>query len=300
MADRTLTPLVEGYTFLEGPRWHDGRLWLSDFYTHKVIAVTDDGKVEEITTVPQQPSGLGWLPDGTLLVVSMRDRRVLRMEDGELVEHADLSAVATGHVNDMVVDAQGGAYVGNFGFDLMAGDPFRATPLVRVDPDGTTRVATEDLRFPNGSIITPDGATLIVDETFGNRVSAFDIAADGSLGPRRDWANFGALPATDDVEELVAAAAVGPDGNCLDADGAIWIADALHNRVVRVAEGGEILEEISTGDDGAYACTLGGDDGRTLYVCVAPGFAESERSTTRLGRIVATTVDVPRAEGARP
>ena len=300
MADRTLTPVVEGYTFLEGPRWHDGRLWLSDFYTHKVIAVTAEGKVEEIASVPQQPSGLGFMPDGTLLVVSMRDRRLLRLEGGELVEHADLSAVATGHVNDMVVDAQGRAYVGNFGFDLMGGAPFRATPLVRVDPDGTTRVATEDLRFPNGSVITPDGGTLIVDETFGNRVSAFDIAPDGSLGARRDWASFGALPATDDVEELVAAAAIGPDGNCLDADGALWVADALHQRVVRLAEGGEILEEISTGDDGAYACMLGGDDGRTLYVCIAPGFVESERSSTWLGRVVATTVDVPYAEGARP
>ena len=158
----------------------------------------------------------------------------------------------------MVVDAQGRAYVGNFGFDLMAGDPFRATPIVRVDPDGTPRVAAEDLRFPNGSIITPDGATLIVDETFGNRVSAFDISADGSLGPRRDWANFGPLPDTDDVSELVAAASVGPDGNCLDADGAMWIADAIHHRVVRIAEGGSILEEISTGDEGVYACTLGG------------------------------------------
>jgi len=300
MADRTLTPVVEDYTFLEGPRWHDGRLWLSDFYTHKVIAVSGEGKIDEIATVPQQPSGLGFLPDGTLLVVSMRDRKVLRLEGGELVEHADLSAVATGHLNDMVVDTDGRAYVGNFGFDLMAGAPFRATPLGRVDPDGTTRVATEDLRFPNGSAITPDGRTLIVDETFGNRISAFDIAPDGSLGPRRDWANFGALPATDDVGELIAAAVIGPDGNCLDADGALWVTDALFQRVVRVVEGGEILEEISTGDDGAYACMLGGDDGRTLYICVAPGFAEAERSTTRLGRVVSATVDVPRAEGARP
>ena len=295
MTHRTLTPVIGGFTFLEGPRWHDGRLWLSDFYTHQVIAVGPAGKVEEIATVPQQPSGLGWLPDGTLLVVSMRDRKLLRLAHGELIEHADLSPLTGGHVNDMVVDGQGRAYVGNFGFDLMGGAPFRATTIVRVEPDGTTSVAADGLMFPNGSVITPDGSTLIVDETFGNRISAFDIAADGSLGPRRDWANFGALPDTDNVQELIAAAAIGPDGNCLDADGAVWVADAIHHRVVRVAEGGAILEEISTGDDGVYACMLGGEDDRTLYLCVAPNFDETERSSTRLGRLLATTVDVPHA-----
>lgn len=295
MTDRKLAPVIDGYTFLEGPRWHDGRLWLSDFYTHKVIAMTPEGKVEDVATVPQQPSGLGWLPDGTLLAVSMRDRKLLRLERGELVEHADLSATTGGHANDMVVDGHGRAYVGDFGFDLMGGAPFRATNITRVDPDGKVSVAAEDLMFPNGSVITPDGSTLIVDETFGNRISAFDIDSDGTLGPRRDWANFGALPDTDDVGELIAASAIGPDGNCLDTDGAVWVADAIHNRVVRVAEGGEILEEISTGDEGVYACMLGGDDGRTLYLCVAPNFDEGERSSTRLGRLVATTVDVPHA-----
>jgi len=295
MSDRKLVPVIDGYTFLEAPRWHDGRLWLSDFYTRKVIAVTPGGDVEDIASVPQQPSGLGWLPDGTLLVVSMRDRKLLRLDGGELVEHADLSATTGGHVNDMVVDGRGRAYVGDFGFDLMGGAPFRTSNITRVDPDGTVSVAAEDLLFPNGSVITPDGSTLIVDETFGNRISAFDISSDGSLGPRRDWADFGALPDTDDVGELIAAAVIGPDGNCIDADGAVWVADAIHHRVVRVAEGAEILEEISTGDEGVYACMLGGDDGRTLYSCVAPNFDERERSSTRLGRLVATTVDVPHA-----
>jgi sugar lactone lactonase YvrE len=149
--------------------------------------------------------------------------------------------------------------------------------------------------FPNGSVITPGDTTLIVDETLGNRVSAFDILADGTLGPRRDWANFGPLPDTDDVNTLLAAASIGPDGNTLDAEGALWVADAIHHRVVRIAEGGSVLEEISTGDEGVYACMLGGDDGRTLFLCVAPNFDEGERSTTRLGRLVATTVDVPHA-----
>ncbi|MBP2365095.1 SMP-30/gluconolactonase/LRE family protein [Pseudonocardia parietis] len=295
MTDRPLTPVVDGFTYLEGPRWHDGRLWLSDFYSHKVVAVTPEGKTEEIVTVPAQPSGLGWLPDGTLLVVSMRDRKLLRLESGELVEHADLTTTTGGHVNDMVVDGQGRAYVGDFGFDLMGGAPFRTANLTRVDPDGTVSVAAEDLMFPNGSVITPDGKTLIVGETFGNRISAFDIGSDGELGPRRDWAHFGTLPDTDDVATLVGAASIGPDGNCLDADGAVWVADAIHHRCVRVAEGGEILEEISTGDEGVFACMLGGDDGRTLFLCVAPNFDEGERSTTTLGRLVSTRVDVPHA-----
>ena len=295
MTDRPLTPVVDGFTYLEGPRWHDGRLWLSDFYSHKVVAVTPEGKTEEIVTVPAQPSGLGWLPDGTLLVVSMRDRKLLRLERGTLVEHADLTTTTGGHVNDMVVDGHGRAYVGDFGFDLMGGAAFRTADLTRVDPDGTVSVAAEDLMFPNGSVITPDGKTLIVGETFGNRISAFDIGADGELGPRRDWAHFGALPDTDDVGQLVAAASIGPDGSCLDADGALWVADAIHHRCVRVAEGGEILEEISTGDEGVFACMLGGDDGRTLFLCVAPNFDEGERATTTLGRVVSTTVDVPHA-----
>lgn len=295
MTDRKLLPVLDGYTYLEGPRWHDGRLWLADFYTHKVLAVTPQGKVEDIATVPHQPSGLGWLPDDTLLVASMRDRKVLRLEHGELVEHADLSATTGGHVNDMVVDAQGRAYLGDFGFDLMGGAALRSTNLTRVDPDGTVSIVAKNLLFPNGAVITPNGSTLLVDETFGNRISAFDIRSDGSLGPRRDWANFGALPETDNVQQLVAAAAIGPDGNCLDAEGALWVADAIHHRVVRLAEGGEILEEINTGDEGVFACMLGGDDGRTLYLCVAPNFDEGERSSTRLGRLVATTVDVPHA-----
>jgi sugar lactone lactonase YvrE len=296
MAGRELQVVADGYTFLEGPRWHDGRLWACDFYSHKVIAVDEAGKVEEMATVPQQPSGLGWLPDGRMLVVSMRDRKVLRQEpSGELVEHADLSGIAGGHCNDMIVDAGGGAYVGNFGFDLMGGEPFQGAQLARVAPDGTVSVAAEGLLFPNGSVLTPDGRTLIVDETFGNRISAFDVAEDGSLGPRRDWANWGELPDTGDLDALIAASTVGPDGCALDGDGALWVADALNNRVLRVAEGGEILEEISTGDDGTYACMLGGADGRTLYLCVAPNFLEHERKSTRLGRLLSTTVDVPHA-----
>ena len=172
MPKRELAVLASGYTYLEGLRWHENRLWASDFYTEQVIAVDLDGKVERICEVPQQPSGLGWLPDGRLLIASMKDRKLLRREaDGTLAVHADLSALTGGHINDMVVDAQGRAYVGNFGFDLMGGAPVRNTTIVRVDPDGATRVVAEGLCFPNGSFITPDGKTMIVNETFGSRIS---------------------------------------------------------------------------------------------------------------------------------
>jgi sugar lactone lactonase YvrE len=290
-----LTVIVENYSFLEGPRWRDGRLWLSDFYTQQVISTDETGgdlKVE--AHVPAQPSGLGWLPDGRLLVVSMRDRTVRRREtDGALSVHADLSAHAGGPLNDMVVDDHGRAYVGNFGFDLMSGAPMAPTPLVRVDPDGSTKVVTEPLHFPNGAVI--HGDTLVVAETFGHRLSAFDIDADGNLSARRDWASFGPLSDTTDITEALGLLTLGPDGICLDAEGAVWVADALGNRAVRVREGGEIVQEISTGDTGVYAAVLGGADGRTLYLCTAPGFAEHERRDTREAKVLATRVDVPGA-----
>ena len=291
MADRTLTPLIEGYTFLEGPRWHDGRLWISDFYTQKVLAVTADGDVEDIVSVPQQPSGLGWLPDGTLLIVSMRDRKLVRHEGGELVEHADLSDIATGHLNDMVVDAQGRAYVGNFGFDLMAGAPFRATPLVRVDPDGTLTVVAEDLKFPNGSVITPDGVTLIVAETFAGRLSVFSL----ETGERTIW-QVGAEVPLGPIEEMLPQSTFAPDGITLDADGHVWAADGLAARVCRIAPGGEIVEEITMPEGlGVFACQLGGDDGRTLLMCAAPDFFEEPRRAAREAVLLTTTVDTPHA-----
>jgi len=290
-----LTVIVEKHSFLEAPRWHDGRLWISDFYTHQVVSTDEHGTDLQVEArVPGQPSGLGWLPDGRLLVVSMNDHTVRRREpDGGLAVHADLSEYATGHLNDMVVDAHGRAYVGNFGFDLMSGAPVAPAPLVRVDPDGTTSVVTEPLFFPNGAVIS--GETLIVAETFGHRLSAFDIDAGGDLSPRRDWARFGPLPDTTDVGEALAALSVAPDGMCLDAEGAVWIADALGNRALRVRAGGEIVDEVSAGDVGVYALVLGGSDGHTLYLCTAPGFAESERRHTREAKLLAARVAVPAA-----
>src|SRR3954465_8343627 len=185
---RTLTPLFEGGAYFECPRWHDGRWWVSDFYRHAVFTYDADGREQKMVEVEAQPSGLGWLPDGDLLVVSMKDRRVLRRSpDGTLTEHADVAALTSGHLNDMIVDRQGFAYAGNFGFDLMGGgDPAPAT-LVRIDPEGNASVAAEDLWFPNGMVITDDG-TLIVAETFAARFSAFTIQSDGALADRRVWA----------------------------------------------------------------------------------------------------------------
>jgi len=296
MPKRELSVLASGYTYLEGLRWHEDRLWASDFYTEQVIAVDLAGKVEQICRVPQQPSGLGWLPDGRLLISSMKDRKVLRREkDGTLAVHADLSALTGGPINDMVVDAEGRAYVGNFGFDLMAGEPVATTTLVKVDTDGVAQVVADGLCFPNGSFITPDGKTMIVNETFGNRISEFDILANGALGPRRDWANFGALPDSDDLSVLIAASAIGPDGGALDAEGAVWVADAIGKRIVRVARGGQILEQIDTGELGIFAAALGGSDGCTLFMAAAPDFIEANRRAKPEGRILMTRVDVPHA-----
>lgn len=296
MTDPRFSELIAGYSFFEGPRWHADRLWLSDFYTHQVIAVGLDGQVEQIAQVPQQPSGLGWLPDGRLLVISMRDRKILRRElDGRLVQHADLAGIASGHVNDMVVDAQGRAYVGNFGFDLMAGAAPALATLACVQPDGQVTAAAEGLFFPNGSMLTPDGKTLIVCETMGNRISAFDVHADGTLGPRRDWAVFGERPTATDVPGVLGSLKAAPDGAVLDAEGAVWFADAVGNRAVRMAPGGKILDSISTGNMGCFALTLGGPDRRTLFLCVAPDFHEAARSAQREAAIWTTQVDVPGA-----
>jgi sugar lactone lactonase YvrE len=287
--------VLSGHAFLEAPRWHDGRIWCSDFYTGQVVSASEDGSdVRLEAEVPGQPSGLGWLPDGRLLVVSMRDRRILRREeDGTLVVHADLSEQATGHLNDMAVDAAGRAYVGNFGFDLMNGAPLETAALHRVDPDGTVTEVAEGLWFPNGSAITP-GSVLLVNETFGNRISAFDLTDDGRLLNGRVWAEFGPLPVDRSIDRILAEATVSGDGGCLDAEGGFWCADATGGRLLRVVEGGEVTEELRL-DTNVYACALGGADGRTLFACVAPDFHEAARRSERAARLLAFRVLVPSA-----
>ena len=289
------TTLIDGLSFTECPRWRDGRLYLSDFYTHRVLAVAPDGSAETIAEIPNQPSGLGFMPDGDLLIVSMRDRKLLRRKtDGTLVEHADLSALAPWHLNDMLVDADGRAWVGNFGFDLMAGAPAITTVLIKVEADGAASVAADGLGFPNGMVLTPDGSTLIVAESMMNRLSAFDVDG-GQLGERRTWASFGDAPTTTDVAEALGQVDVAPDGICLDAEGAVWVADVSHARLIRVVEGGEIVDERTSGGVGLFACMLGGDDGRTLFACAAPSFHEDEAAANHRASIVYTTVDVPHA-----
>lgn len=275
-----LETLLDGLTFTEAPRWHDGRLWFSDFYSHRVIAVDPAGRAETMLEVPARPSGLGWMPDGALLVVSMLDRRLLRVEKGHTRVHADLSAVATGPCNDMVVDARGRAYVGNFGYDRHKGEPPRTTCLARVDPDGRVTRAAEELFFPNGTVITPDGRTMIVGETQGHRLTAFDVAPDGALSNRRVWAQ---------LDE-----AVFPDGICLDAEGAIWVSDARGHLLLRVREGGAIDGTVSTGSRYAFACMLGGDDRRTLFACTSTGSGPA-MADKRDGAVETARVTVPGA-----
>lgn len=284
--------LAEGLHFGEGPRWHQGALWFSDFYDHAVKTVTMDGTVSTRFTLEDQPSGLGWMPDGRLLVVSMTERALLRMEYNQLVAHADLSEIATFHCNDMVVDAEGRAYVGNFGFDLegeverkgFAGAvaSYGGATLARVDPDGSVHAAAFDLQFPNGSVITPDGGTLIVAETFGRRLTAFDIRDNGGLGNRRVWADLGRAM---------------PDGITLDDTGAVWLADASGPRCIRVAEGGEVLATVETSNP-CYACALGGPDGRTLFMLTAVSSMSSHAAAERTGRVEVCTA--PAAHAGRP
>jgi sugar lactone lactonase YvrE len=279
MAIATPELLLQGLMFPEGPRWRDGRLYFSDMYAHEVVAVDLDGTRETVVRVATQPSGLGWLPDGRMLIVSMVDRKVLRLEGEALVEHADLSDIATFHTNDMVVDAQGRAYVGNFGFDLNGGGKVCAARLACVTPDGQARVVADDLMFPNGMVITPDAKTLIVGESFGGRLTAFEIAGDGSLSQRRVWADLGTPP----------------DGICLDDEGCVWVAVPMNpGAFLRVAEGGRIRERIALDTDGAFACMLGGPRDKTLFLLEAHTSNPAEMAPGN-GRIRMVEVDVARA-----
>jgi sugar lactone lactonase YvrE len=277
--------LIDGIDFGEGPRWRDGRLWYSDFYQQAIYSVGAAGDRRTELEHDGRPSGLGWLPDGRLLFVSMLDRRVMRREhDGHVVEHADLSTIAAGHCNDMVVDERGHAYVGNFGFDFEGGAELVPASLALVRPDGTATAVADDLLFPNGSIVTDDGATLIVGESFGARYTAFTVRDDGTLDDRRVWA---------EVPEMA------PDGCTLDAEGAIWFSDALGGQVVRVREGGEILETISTPAP-TFACMLGGDDGSTLFALTSVGADPETAAGSGTGTIIHRRVETGRHPTALP
>jgi sugar lactone lactonase YvrE len=243
---------MEGIVFGEQPRWHEDRLWFSDWGPPEVIAVDLEGNHEIMLHAPSFPCCVDWLPDGRLLIVSAREGRLLRQEpDGSLVTHGDLSNVSTPPPgNELVVDGRGNAYVNGGGFDMMAGEPFAPGGVVLVTPDGTARQVADGLAFPNGMAVTGDNQTLIVGESYAKRLTAYEIADDGSLGNRRVWAELG-----DGV----------PDGICIDAEGAVWYADVPNKRCVRVREGGDILDTVDL-DRGGFACALGGPDQQTLYI----------------------------------
>ena len=287
-----VTTVVTDRAFLECPRWHDERIWVSDLYAHEVISIGDDGAVRIEATVEHRPSGLGWLPDGRLLIVSMTDGLILRRElDGTLVTHADVSALATGKLNDMVVDDRGHAYISTFGFEFRSRSYVESAVLIHVAPNGDADIAAGDLLFPNGSVITED-RTLVVAESMGNRMTAFDVDDAGALSNRRTWAAFGPEVPRTTVKEAMSAAQVAPDGIGLDSEGGIWVADALHGRLIRVVEGGDIVDE-KTFDTGVFACTLGGRDGKTLFACAAPSSSERERENTRDASLLSVRVDIP-------
>jgi sugar lactone lactonase YvrE len=258
-----LQVFADDFVFLEGPRWRFDRLWVSDVNGKRVYTLTEDGARSLCVEVPTRPSGIGFLPDGTPLVVSMKDRTLQRVENGRLVEHASVAHLVEGEINDMV----GGA-------------KFKPGNLVLVTPTGEARVVAEDLHFPNGPVVTPDNRTLVVAESWGKRLTAFAIAADGTLSGRRTFADLGDYT---------------PDGITLDAEGAIWVAAFANNAFVRVRDGGEITDVIPTGDRRAVACTLGGADLRTLYGLTFAGEMKDIGKGLRASRIETARVAVPGA-----
>lgn len=279
---RKILTVIAGISFGEAPRWHDGALYLSDIHADRVLRVNPAGTFEVVAQLQKPVSGLGWLPDGRMLVVCMHERKVLRQEsNGSMIEHADISSVATWYANDMVVAADGTAYVGNFGFQIT---PVRAQPctaaIACITPAGDVSVAAEGLWFPNGMVISPDGHTMVVAESAARRLSAFDITQEGSLVNPRVWGQMG-------PNEL-------PDGICLDAEGAIWVASPPTREVLRMREGGEILERIEFEQE-AIACMLGGPDRSTLFILTAASRDPEWCRRNHTARVLAVQVDVPGA-----
>ena len=263
------TIIAEGLAFPEAPRWHAGRLWLTDQHARAILAVDPAGECETIAPTEDLPGGLGWLPDGRILVVFMTQQRVMQLTAEGLAEYADLSALASFHCNDMVVDARGRAYVGNFGFDLHGGGEVEPAEIVRIDQDRRVEVFARDVVFPNGSVITPSGDTLLVAETFAHRISAFGLDARGRVASRQLWVDLGRHT---------------PDGICMDAEGAVWVASPGTKSLFRVEQGGAILDRCTTRGT-PYACMLGGEDRRTLYICTSETDDPQEAAKERSGRI---------------
>jgi sugar lactone lactonase YvrE len=270
MAD--IHALVTGRSFLEGPRWRDGALYVSDMHGDAVLRVSEDGEFSSLVKL-EQPSGLGWLPDGSMLISSMARRSVVRFDGSDLAVHADLSPFASHEINDMCVDRHGHAFVSQFGYDYAGGDKPVAAALLRVDPDGSACEVADDLRFANGMVITADGSTLLVAESFGRCITGFDLASDGSLNNRRVWA---------ELEDF-------PDGIAIDEDDGVWVASPAFDRFVRVIAGGEVTATIDTPGRHAIACEVGGADGRTLFMLTATTLGQRVESQTAMSAAIATT-----------
>jgi sugar lactone lactonase YvrE len=277
MADTRV--LADRLMFPEAPRWHAGRLWLTDQHARQVLTLDAEGEVNIVVETDDLPGGLGWLADGSLAVVEMTQRRILRLTDDGVTVYADLSGLASFHCNDMVIDALGRAYVGNFGYDLHGGAAVAPAELIRVDAAGDARVVARDLIFPNGMVIVPDGGTLIVAETFASRLTAYTIDSDGSLGDRWVWAELGEAA---------------PDGICLDSDGALWVASPATAEVLRVHAGGHVSDRLRTAGT-PYACMLGGPGRRTLFVMTSETDDPAQARRLRSGRIESTEVRFPAA-----
>jgi sugar lactone lactonase YvrE len=265
--------------FGEGPRWHHGELWFSDFFAQQIKVLGEGSNRWRVAhDFPGRPSGLGWLPDGSMVASSMVDRTIKVFRDGSWHLYADISGIASFHTNDLVVNSNGDVYIGNFGFDLDAGaNPVPAT-LALVKADGSVSAVADDLMFPNGMVITPDGATLVVAESSAARLTAFTIEPDGRLTDRRLWAT---VPGA-------------PDGICLDADGGIWVACAATPRCVRITEGGEITDTVTT-EQNTYACILGGTSGCELFIMTAPEHDADKARLAPAGWVAHATVAIPRA-----
>ena len=269
-------PVAEGLTFPECPRWHDGALWFSDQHAGTVFRLAPGQPAEPILEVAGQPSGLGWTPDGDLLVVSMLDRKLLRYDGQTTATVADLSPYHRGPSNDMLVDDAGRAYVGDIGFDYYDGGSPTPTKLIRVDPDGQVQVVSGDVLVPNGMALADGGTRLIVAESLARRLTSFRRDPDGTLSDQQVFADLGRRV---------------PDGICADPTGAVWFASPNSKAVVRVDRTGTETHVIGTGSWYPVACALGGPDGRTLYICASTSVAPTDTDTARSGAILAVELD---------
>lgn len=294
--------LADNLFFSEGPRWHKGKFWFSDFYQNAVFCINESGNVEKVVDIPNQPSGLGWLPNDDLLIVSMNDQKLMKLSNGNLSIHSDLSHLTSYTCNDMVVDADGHAYIGNFGTTKHNVDVV-PTCLIHVSPDGKASIAAENLEFPNGTVITPDGKQIILGETYAGRLTSFDINPDKTLSNRKIWAQmmptyifyitkvrrFLKHKATEDTYPIRV-----PDGICLDEEMGIWVASPTTSEVFRIENGGKVTDSIKT-PQRAFACMLGGKDLKTLYISTADTSTPEIASVNKTGKIYTTRVDIPGA-----